>query len=133
MIKNLYFKFLLILSVSLMSCSEALTDEIINTIHENNAQENYTSPFMGKWVGTYSGDAISGTLILNVSKSGSIEVTRAENGAVAEVHYTSIQGASGALNPAPSPKGFVLYGSLQSKSGTWNFKHWSGSWSVTRQ
>lgn len=124
--KNIYSKLLLILLLSVLSCAEA-TDEIINNIHQNNAQENYTSPFIGKWVGTYSGDAISGTLILNVSKSGSIEVTRAENGAVGEVYYTSLQGPSGALNPAPSPKGFILYGSLQTKSGTWNFKHWSGS------
>lgn len=131
MIRKLYFLFLIIVPLSLLSCIDA--DEIVNNIDQHNAEENYTSPYMGKWVGTYSGDAINGTLILNVSKSGSIEVTRAENGSTGEVYYTGLQGSSGALNPAPSPKGFVLYGSLHTKSGTWNFQHWSGSWSVSRQ
>ncbi|MBB6371851.1 hypothetical protein [Chryseobacterium shigense] len=131
MIKNLYFKFLLTVLLSLFSCTE--TGDIIDNGYQNNAQENYTSPYMGKWVGTYSGNAIDGTLILNVSKSGSIEVKRGGNGTMDEVYYTSLQGSGGALNPAPSPKGFILYGSLHTKSGTWNFQHWSGSWSVAKQ
>ena len=106
MIRKLYFLFLIIIPLSLLSCIDA--DEIVNNIDQHNAEENYTSPYMGKWVGTYSGDAINGTLILNVSKSGSIEVTRAENGSTGEVYYTGLQGSSGALNPAPSPKGFVF-------------------------
>lgn len=85
MIKNLYFKFLLIVPLSLLSCGE--TSEMVNDGHQNNVQENnYTSPYMGEWVGTYSGDAVSGTLILKVSKSGSVEVTRTGNGTMREVY-----------------------------------------------
>jgi len=129
MIKNYYFKFLMIASLFLLSsCSE-----IIDNVHQNQEQENYVSPYMGKWVGTYSGE-VSGTLIMNVTKSGGMEVTRTVNSNVEEVYYTSLQGAAnGALNPAPSPKGFILYGSLQTKSGSWKIQNWSGSWSVTKQ
>ncbi|MCT2562933.1 hypothetical protein [Chryseobacterium herbae] len=129
MIKNQYFKLLIIAPLFLLSsCSE-----IVDNVHQNNEQENYVSPYMGKWVGTYSGE-VSGTLILNISKSGSMEVTRTVNNNVEEVYYTSLQGAeNGSLSPSPSPKGFTLYGSLHTKSGTWKLQNWSGSWSVTKQ
>lgn len=128
MIKNCYFKFLLIVPLLLLSsCSE-----IADNIHQNNVQDNYVSPYMGKWMGTYSSNEVSGTLILNVSKSGSVEVTRIADGNE-EVYYTSLQEPGGNLNAAPSPKGFTLYGSLHNKSGTWKLQYWSGNWSVTKQ
>lgn len=124
---NRYFKFLIIAPLFLLfSCSE-----IVDNIDKNRADENYVSPYMGKWVGAYSGE-VSGTLILNVSKSGSVEVTRAA-GDVTEVYYTGFQGSDGALSPSTSPKGFTLYGNLHTKSGTWKLQNWSGSWSVTKQ
>ncbi|KMQ66084.1 hypothetical protein ACM46_00520 [Chryseobacterium angstadtii] len=131
MIKNQYFKLFILTPLFLLS---SCISEISDNIERNKAEENYVSPYMGKWVGTFSGDHISGTLILNVSKSGSMEVIRVANNNVDETYYTSLQGAgNGALNPAPSPKGFILYGSLHTGSGTWKLQSWSGSWSVKRQ
>ncbi|NML70308.1 hypothetical protein HHL23_10910 [Chryseobacterium sp. RP-3-3] len=129
MIKNYWLKFLIIVPLLfLASCSE-----IIDNIDRQKEQENYVSPYMGKWIGTFTGE-VSGDLILNVSKSGSIEVTRIVNTNVEEVYYTSLQGAgSAAISPSASPKGFVLTGSLETKSGTWKQQYWSGSWSVTKQ
>src|ERR1700750_2655689 len=100
MIKNCYFKFLLIVPLLLLSsCRET---------EDHNPDENYVSPYMGKWVGTYSGE-LNGTLILNVSKSGSMEVTRTVNNNVEEVYSASLQpNESGAINSSVSPKGFVL-------------------------
>ncbi|WP_223608766.1 hypothetical protein [Chryseobacterium sp. OSA05B] len=122
MIKNCYFKFLLIVPLLMLSsCRET---------EDHNADENYVSPHMGKWVGTYSGD-LNGTLIMNVSKSGSIEVTRTVNNKVEEVYSTSLQpNGSGAISSSVSPKGFVLTGSLQTKSGIWKQYHFRGNWSV---
>ncbi|SIS34909.1 hypothetical protein SAMN05421639_103114 [Chryseobacterium shigense] len=112
----------------LASCSE-----IVDNIDRKNEQENYVSPYAGKWIGTYTGE-VSGNLILNVSKSGSIEVTRIVNANVEETYYTSLQSAaSAAISPSTSPKGFSLIGSLETKSGTWKHQYWSGSWSVQKQ
>lgn len=128
MIKSHYLKLLIITPLLfLSSCSE-----IQDNLDRKREQENYVSPYMGKWTGTYTGE-ISGTLILNVSKSGSIEVTRIVNSNVEEVYYANLQSAgSAAISPSTSPKGFVLIGSLETKSGTWKQKYWSGSWSVKK-
>lgn len=122
MIKNCYFKFLLIVPLLLLSsCRET---------EDHNPDENYVSPYMGKWVGTYSGE-LNGTLILNVSKSGSMEVTRTVNNNVEEVYSASLQpNESGVINSSVSPKGFVLTGSLKTKSGTWKQYHFRGNWSL---
>lgn len=128
MIKSHYLKLLIITPLLfLSSCSE-----IEDNLDRKREQENYVSPYMGKWTGTYTGE-ISGTLILNVSKNGSIEVTRIVDSNVEEVYYANLQSAgSAAISPSTSPKGFVLTGSLETKSGTWKQKYWSGSWSVKK-
>lgn len=128
MIKSHYLKLLIITPLLfLSSCSE-----IEDNLDRKREQENYVSPYMGKWTGTYTGE-ISGTLILNVSKNGSIEVTRIVDPNVEEVYYANLQSAgSAAISPSTSPKGFVLTGSLETKSGTWKQKYWSGSWSVKK-
>ncbi|PIF43215.1 hypothetical protein CLU96_0119 [Chryseobacterium sp. 52] len=129
MIKNCCLKFLIIAPLLfLSSCSE-----IEDNLDRKREQENYVSPYMGIWRGTFTGE-VSGKLILNVDKSGSMEVTRIVNANVEEVYYASLQGGgSGAISPSTSPKGFVLTGSLQTKSGTWKYQYWSGSWAVQKQ
>ncbi|WP_147473894.1 hypothetical protein [Chryseobacterium nematophagum] len=107
---------------------------IVDEMYLHDAQNNYISPYQGKWVGSYIGD-MNGTIILNVSKSGDIEVIRLVNGNIEETYFTSLLGGgSGALNPSPSPiSGFRLYGSLETKSGTWKQQNIGGSWTVTKQ
>lgn len=132
MINNWYFKFLIITPLFILfSCSE-IEDRIPQNYNRNNTHDNYVSPYVGSWVGTYSGE-VSGTLILNVSNTGSVEVIRTLNGKVEEVYYIGLQEPGGHLNPAPSPKGFTLYGSLYAKSGTWNFQNRSGNWYVDKK
>lgn len=125
---NIKFSAIILSLFLLFSCTE-----IIDEHYKDVAQENYISPYMGKWVGSYTGDT-SGSLVLNVNKSGHMEITRMVNNNVQEVYYTDLLGGgSGSLNPSTSPTGFTLYGSLQTKSGTWKQQNWIGSWSVTRQ
>lgn len=77
----------------------------------------------------------NGSLVLIVNKSGVVEVTRISNNGVQEVFYSNLLGGgSGSLNPSTSPTSqFTLYGSLETKSGTWKQQNWNGTWSVTKQ
>ncbi|MCJ8498453.1 hypothetical protein MVI27_09285 [Chryseobacterium salipaludis] len=98
---------------------------------EKQAQENYQSPYMGKWTGTYTGDG-AGTLVFNVFKSGNVEVTRTAGGST-DLFYVKV-GDGGAIYNTPSPNsGFILYGNLAQKTGTWKMGDWTGSWSVTKR
>ncbi|MBB4805216.1 hypothetical protein HNP38_000488 [Chryseobacterium defluvii] len=126
MIKSV--KSLIILaSFTLFSC-----DHIIDEIDREREEESYTTPYMGKWTGNFNGDQ-SGTLVLNVGKSGTIEGVRV-SGSFQETFYTSLLGGgSGAINGiTTSGSGFVLHGSLESKSGTWTIGNLNGTWSVIK-
>ncbi|SHK27758.1 hypothetical protein [Chryseobacterium polytrichastri] len=103
--------------------------EHLDEIERNKQQENITSPYMGKWSGSYSGDQ-SGTLILNVGKSGTIEGIKTSQGQQ-ETFYSGLIGSS-INSAATSGSGFILYGNLQSKSGTWKMGSLNGTWSVTK-
>lgn len=103
--------------------------EHLDEIERNKQQENSTSPYMGKWSGSYSGDQ-SGTLILNVGKSGTIEGIKTSQGQQ-ETFYSMLIGSS-INSAATSASGLILYGNLQSKSGTWKMGSLNGTWSVTK-
>lgn len=118
-----YFMILFSL-LSVFSCQHVLDE-----IERDKNEENYTSPYMGKWSGSYSGDQ-SGTLILNVTKSGSIEGTKVSQGHQ-ETFYSGLIGSS-INSTSTSSSGFILYGNLESKSGTWKMGSLSGTWSVTK-
>lgn len=120
-----YLTFVLLFSFT--SCNH-----IIDEIDRDREEENYTTPYMGKWQGSYTGDE-NGTLTLNVSKSGSIEVIRT-SGSFQETFYTSLAGGgSGAISTSSgSPSGFIIYGSLETKSGTWVKGNLKGNWSVAK-
>lgn len=107
----------------------AFSCEHLDEIERNKQQENITSPYMGKWSGSYSGDQ-SGTLILNVGKSGTIEGIKTSQGQQ-ETFYSALIGSS-INSAATSASGFILYGNLQSKSGTWKMGSLNGTWSVTK-
>lgn len=111
--------------LSLFSCQQ-----ILDARYEEEIRENYTSPYMGKWVGTYSGQG-SGNLIINVAKSGSISGTYGQDG---EILISSVLD-NGALLPVNSndPNFFILYGSLNDKKGTWKKNNLQGNWTLTKQ
>lgn len=120
-----YLIFVLLFSLS--SCNY-----IMDEVYRDKEEENYTTPYMGKWQGSYTGDE-NGTLTLNVSKNGSIEVIRS-SGNFQETFYVSLLGGgSGSIySNSGSATGFILYGNLESKSGTWTKGDLKGSWSVVK-
>lgn len=127
--KTFLFTGTLIGLLFISSCSNIIDDAYLKS-----AQNDYISPYMGKWVGNYMGDG-NGSLVLIMNKSGVVEVTRISNNGVQEVFYSNLLGGgSGSLNPSTSPTSqFTLYGSLETKSGTWKQQNWNGTWSVTKQ
>jgi hypothetical protein len=103
-----------------------------DSMREREAIKNYASPYMGTYVGELSGNT-AGALIINVKKSGSVEVTKTFSGN-SETFLQGIVFEGGALEKVSSPStGFTLYGNLNSKSGTWTQGSWSGSWSVRKK
>lgn len=110
--------------MSMQSCQY-----ILDQAEEEKAQENFTSEFMGKYTGSYTGD-MSGALTVNVRKDASAEVIRDAAGNP-DVYFTSIIMSSFNTTSA-SPQGFILYGNLQTKKGTWQMGNLKGSWSLTK-
>ncbi|KUG10980.1 hypothetical protein BEI02_18610 [Elizabethkingia sp. HvH-WGS333] len=103
-----------------------------DSMREREAIKNYTSPYMGTYVGELSGN-VTGALIINIKKSGSVEVTKTFSGN-SETFLQGIVFEGGALEKVSSPNtGFTLYGNLNSKGGTWMQGSWSGSWSVRKK
>lgn len=104
-------------------------DQISDNYWEKKEQENHTSPFMGKWVGTYSGAQV-GTLTIEVSKSGNITGSLGRT----EVDLASYVYDDGTLQPVMSNTlNFTLYGNLKDKKGTWKDKDQQGTWTLTKQ
>jgi len=104
-------------------------DQISDNYWEKKEQENHTSPFMGKWVGTYSGAQV-GTLTIEISKSGNIIGSLGRT----EVDLASYVYDDGTLQPVMSNTlSFTLYGNLKDKKGTWKDKDQQGTWTLTKQ
>ncbi|WP_313003919.1 hypothetical protein [Chryseobacterium gleum] len=119
------FLLLFLISGVLFSCEDILENKRLKE-----EQDNQTSPYMGRWVGTYTGSE-NGNLVLDIKKSGSVEVIRTINN-TQDVYYTNLYG--GAIYNTASPNsGFVLYGNMENHSGTWKMGAGSGNWSVTKQ
>jgi len=125
--KHLKLLFLSALTAMIFNSCEHIMDDM----QLKKEQQAQTSAYMGRWSGSYSGDE-SGTLVLDIKKSGSVEVIRSSNG-VEDRYYTEIfSGAS--LHVASSPNsGFTLYGNMETHSGTWKMGKSSGTWSVNKQ
>jgi hypothetical protein len=118
-----------LLSLFILSCAFISCDRIIDNYYEHQAQENCTSPFMGKWVGSYTGQG-NGNLILSVSKSGNITGTYGANNEMVLGFVMD----DGALTPVISDTPiFTLYGSLNTKKGTWKNGSLTGDWTLTKQ
>lgn len=116
---------LVALSFTVISCGR-----IIDGYLEEKAKERYTSPFMGKWVGTYTGDE-SGSLSITVAKSGQISgVYGPYNDEI--FNSVSDDGVLGAIS-SNNPMFFYFHGNLITKKGTWRRSNLKGEWTITKQ
>lgn len=119
---------LTILSIlSLISCQR-----IIDNLREEEANENYVSPFMGVYKGNYSGDEV-GSLTIEVAQNGYISVTKVSQFSTENSFVSGMVRDDGALQSVTLQSGFTLLGNLKTKSGTWKMGDWVGNWSVTKQ
>lgn len=125
--KHLKLLFLSALTAMIFNSCEHILDDM----QLKKEQQAQTSAYMGRWSGSYSGDE-SGTLVLDIKKSGSVEVIRSSNG-IEDRYYTEIfSGASLQVSSSPN-SGFTLYGNMETHSGTWKMGKSSGTWSVNKQ
>lgn len=119
---------LTILSIlSLISCQG-----IIDNLREEDANENYVSPFKGVYKGNYSGDEV-GSLTIEVAQNGYISVTKVSQFSTENSFVSGMVRDDGALQSVTLQSGFTLLGNLKTKSGTWKMGDWVGNWSVTKQ
>ena len=119
---------LTILSIlSLISCQR-----IIDNLREEEANENYVSPFKGVYKGNYSGDEV-GSLTIEVAQNGYISVTKVSQFSTENSFVSGMVRDDGALQSVTLQSGFTLRGNLKTKSGTWKMGDWIGNWSVTKQ
>lgn len=119
---------LTILSIlSLISCQR-----IIDNLREEDANENYVSPFKGVYKGNYSGDEV-GSLTIEVAQNGYISVTKVSQFSTENSFVSGMVRDDGALQSVTLQSGFTLLGNLKTKSGTWKMGDWVGNWSVTKQ
>ena len=119
---------LTILSIlSLISCQG-----IIDNLREEEANENYVSPFKGVYKGNYSGDEV-GSLTIEVAQNGYISVTKVSQFSTENSFVSGMVRDDGALQSVTLQSGFTLRGNLKTKSGTWKMGDWVGNWSVTKQ
>ncbi len=118
-----------ILSLLILSCTFISCDRISDNYWDQKDQENYTSRYMGKWVGSYTGQG-NGNLIISVSKSGNITGTYGPNNDMVLGFVMD----DGALTPVVSDTPiFTMYGSLNTKKGTWKNGSLTGDWTLTKQ
>ena len=119
---------LTILSIlTLISCQG-----IIDNLREEDANENYVSPFKGVYKGNYSGDEV-GSLTIEVAQNGYISVTKVSQFSTENSFVSGMVRDDGALQSVTLQSGFTLLGNLKTKSGTWKMGDWVGNWSVTKQ
>ena len=119
---------LTILSIlTLISCQG-----IIDNLREEDANENYVSPFKGVYKGNYSGDEV-GSLTIEVAQNGYISVTKVSQFSTEKSFVSGMVRDDGALQSVTLQSGFTLQGNLKTKSGTWKMGDWVGNWSVTKQ
>ena len=106
-------------------------ERIIEQNRLKNESENYTSPFQGKWSGTYSNNGEVSNFQLTVYKSGNVEVSRPVGNSFDTLY--GIVGESGVLNSVQSASsGFILNGNLQTKTGVWKQGSASGTWTIIK-
>ena len=116
--------FLFCILLSIQSCQH-----ILDQAEEQRAQENFTSEFMGYYSGNYTGD-MSGSLTVNVRKDASVEVIRGTAGNPDSYDTHLIM--SSFNTTTKSPQGFILYGNMQTKKGTWEMGNLKGTWSLNK-
>lgn len=118
---------ILFVTFTLNSCQQ-----ILDNYWERKEEENYTSPFKGKYVGSYNGDE-TGMIVLEVDKMGYVTVTKNSSLGVNEIFISGVIQDTGGFQAVKSQSGFTLLGNLNAKSGTWKMGDWKGNWSVIKQ
>ena len=118
---------ILFVTFTLNSCQQ-----ILDNYWERKEEENYTSSFKGKYVGSYNGDE-TGTIVLEVDKKGYVTVARNSSLGVNEIFISGVIQDTGGFQAVKSQSGFTLLGNLNAKSGTWKMGGWKGNWSVIKQ
>jgi len=111
----------------LFSCSE-----LLENIDQRDAENSYTSPYRGVWIGTYSGDE-NGNLTIEVAKNGYTSVSRTTINGIENSFLSGMVRDDGALQSVSLASGFTLYGNFEKKSGTWKIEGRNGNWSVKKQ
>lgn len=128
------YKFIILSALfSLFSCQQ-----IVDNYWERKAEENYSSPYKGVYIGTYSGSD-QGTLRIEISAKDFVEVKRMSTlNAVNETFEGGMIGAS--FNQVKSrTSGFTILGNVISSpqntySGTWKIDEGnSGTWILKKQ
>lgn len=128
------YKFIILFALfSLFSCQQ-----ILDNYWERKAEENYSSPYKGVYIGTYSGSD-QGTLRIEISAKDFVEVKRMSTlNAVNETFEGGMIGAS--FNQVKSrTSGFTILGNVISSpqntySGTWKIDEGnSGTWILKKQ
>ncbi|AZI33171.1 hypothetical protein [Kaistella carnis] len=128
------YKFIILFALfSLFSCQQ-----IVDNYWERKAEENYSSPYKGVYIGTYSGSD-QGTLRIEISAKDFVEVKRMSTlNAVNETFEGGMIGAS--FNQVKSrTSGFTILGNVISSpqntySGTWKIDEGnSGTWILKKQ
>lgn len=128
------YKFIMLFALfSLFSCQQ-----IVDDYWERKAEENYSSPYKGLYIGTYSGSD-QGTLRIEISAKDFVEVKRMSTlSAVNETFEGGMIGAS--FNQVQSrTSGFTILGNVISSpqntySGTWKIDEGnSGTWILKKQ
>lgn len=119
--------------LSMVSCQQ-----MIDNYWEKETQENYVSPYMGIYVGTYDGSD-KGTLRIEISRENTVIVTRISTQyPLSEEFYGGMIEAS--FNQVKSrTSGFTILGNVINNpqntfTGTWKIDEGnSGSWTLKKQ
>jgi hypothetical protein len=121
-----------ILILSFTSC-----EQILDNRNEQESQQNYTSPYQGKWTGAYSGNE-AGKLVVEIQKSGTVQVQRISDGeANNETFFGTVNNYGAFQSTRSNGSGFELQGNLNTQtgnpSGTWRKNGTSGTWTLKKQ
>lgn len=108
--------------VWLFSCNE-----MIDNYYRVKEEENYVSPYRGRWSGVYTGAHVNGTFKMEVARSGRVEIERYLDSVFQEKVSGYVLHHGGIYPIHSSSSGFTFYGSLLERKGTWKQYDKSGT------
>ena len=124
--KKLFYSIFLLMI--LFSC-----ERMIDNYWKEQERKNYTSPYMGTWTGTYTGDE-RGTFTLEVGKSGYMKRVTRTSGTFYEEQSMGCVLHDGTLQQVYSGDSkFMIQGSLRFGKCEWKKEGQRGTWVATRR